>query len=52
MKILCFIRNLVERITKKDCGKCKHCLGGISCDNYQRYSDCVSGIYPNRFEPK
>lgn len=52
MGVLCFVRNLVEIITNKNCSRCKHCLGGVSCDNYQRYCDCVSGIYPKGFEPK
>lgn len=52
MGILCFVRNLVEIITKKDCSRCKHCLEGALCDNYQRYCDCVSGFYPKGFEPR
>ena len=51
-KLLCLIRNIIERITNKHCDRCKHCLEGISCDNYQRYCKCVSGIYPKGFEPK
>ena len=52
MKILCFLRGIVEKITKKNCGRCKHCLEGISCDNFQRYYKCASSIYPKMFEPK
>lgn len=51
-KMLGFVRNIVERITKRECRKCKHCLEEISCDNYGRYCDCVSGFYPTEFEPK
>lgn len=51
-KMLGFVRNIVERITKRECSKCKHCLEEISCDNYRRYCDCVSGFYPTEFEPK
>ena len=25
---------------------------GSPCDNFQRYCECVSGIYPKGFEPK
>ena len=51
-KMIGFMRSLVERITKRECCKCKHCLEGISCNNYQRYINCVSGFYPKEFEPK
>lgn len=51
-KILGFVGNIVAKITKRECINCKHCLEGISCDNYGRYCDCVSGIYPTEFEPK
>lgn len=51
-KVDCMLRDIVERITKRECSKCKHCLEGISCDNWNRYCDCVSSIYPKGFEPK
>lgn len=46
------LRTIVEAVTRKHCDKCKHCLEGISCDNYQRYCNCASGIYPKGFEKK
>ena len=51
-KILYFIRNIIERITNKHCGRCKHCLEGVTCDSYTRYFECQSGIYPTEFEPQ
>lgn len=46
------LQRLVEWITGKTCSKCKHCIDGISCDNFGRYCDCVTSIYPHGFEPK
>ncbi len=43
---------IIEKITGKTCDKCKHCIDGISCDNYQRYCECVTSIFPVGFEPK
>ena len=44
------LRNIIEKVTGKSCNKCRHCLGGISCDSYTRYRECVSSIYPKGFE--
>ena len=52
MKIKDIIRAIMERIINKACYKCSHCIEGISCDNYKRYSNCMSSIYPKEFEPK
>ena len=48
--ILTLLRDIIEIITGKNCYKCKHCIGNVSCDNLQRYMKCVSSIYPNGFE--
>lgn len=46
------LRIIIEKITKKTCNNCIHCLGGYTCDNIQRYARCTSSIYPNGFESK
>ena len=51
-KLKIFLQFIVEKITGKSCYKCKHCVDGFSCDNYPRYSECVTRIYPCGFEPK
>ena len=51
-KILGYIQNIVEKITGKECIKCKHCINGLFCDNFERYYDCMSSIYPYGFEPQ
>ena len=43
---------IIEKITGKTCDKCKHCINGISCDNFARYEECCTKIYPVGFEPK
>lgn len=52
IKLRYIVRSVVEFITGKSCDKCKHCLGGVSCDGYRRYRRCSSGIYPKGFESK
>ena len=52
MRINYIIRTIIERITTKGCDKCCHCIEDAFCDNYKRYSDCVSSIYPKEFEPR
>lgn len=43
---------IIEKITGKTCDKCKHCINGISCDNFARYEECCTRLYPVGFEPK
>lgn len=46
------IRDFISRITKRECHQCKHCIENIACDNFKRYVECVSGIYPKCFEQR
>lgn len=43
---------IIEKITGKTCDKCKHCINGISCDNFARCEECCTKLYPVGFEPK
>ena len=52
MRIRYILRNIVERITRKSCDRCCHCIDGVFCDNYKRYSECTANIYPDGFEQK
>lgn len=52
MRIRYIVRNIVERITRKSCDRCCHCIDGVFCDNYKRYSECTANIYPDGFEQK
>ena len=53
MRIRYILRNIVERITRKSCDRCCHCIDGVFCDNYKRYSECTANIYPDgRIERK
>ena len=51
-KLIYIMQVFIEKITKKTCNTCKHCVHGCLCDNFDRYAKCSSSIYPHGYEPK
>ena len=52
MKINFLLRVIVENLTGRKCSKCKHFIGGVSCDNLTPYADCSGKIYPVGFKKR